>query len=59
MAGWQDNDVITQFDGVTVTTQDELLTRNRYNRADDEVPLTVLRSNSTIEMVPTMGRFQQ
>jgi S1-C subfamily serine protease len=59
MAGGQVNDVITQVDGVTVTTQDELLTRIRFYRADDEVPLTVLRSNSTIELVPTMGRFQQ
>ncbi|HEY5889281.1 MAG TPA: trypsin-like peptidase domain-containing protein [Acidimicrobiia bacterium] len=59
MAGGQINDVITQVDGVTVTTQDELLTRIRFYRADDEVPLTVLRGSSTIELVPIMGRLQQ
>jgi S1-C subfamily serine protease len=58
-AGGQINDVITEVDGVTVTTQDELLTRIRFYRADDVIPLTVLRADSTIELITTMGRLLQ
>lgn len=57
-AGGQVNDVITRVGGVEVTTQDDLLTQIRFYRAGDEVPITVLRADSTLELNTTMGRLE-
>lgn len=56
-AGGLVNDVITRVDGDPVTTQDELLTKLRFLRAGDEVPITVLRADQVIELSTTMGRL--
>jgi serine protease Do len=58
LSGGQVNDVITAVGGVPVATQDALLTQIRFYRAGDQVPITVLRADSAVELDTTMGRLQ-
>lgn len=57
-AGGQINDVITSVGGSPVTTQDELLTRLRFLRAEDMVAITVLRADAELELNATMGLLE-
>lgn len=57
-AGGKINDVITRVGEVDITTQDDLLTQIRFYRAGDEVPITVLRADSTLVLDTTMGRLE-
>jgi S1-C subfamily serine protease len=54
-AGGQVNDVITALDGVEITTMDTLLTQLRTRRAGEDVTLAVTRSDSTVDLIITLG----
>jgi S1-C subfamily serine protease len=54
-AGGQVNDVITALDGVQITTMDTLLTQLRTRRAGEDVTLAVTRSDSTVDLIITLG----
>jgi S1-C subfamily serine protease len=54
-AGGQVNDVITALDGVQITTMDTLLTQLRTRRAGEDVTLAVTRSESTVDLIITLG----
>lgn len=54
-AGGQINDVILEVDGVQVRSIDSLLARLRHYRADDVVPLRILRGDAETTLEVTMG----
>ena len=56
-AGGQINDVITAMDGQTIVTRDQLLTNLRMYRADEDVTFGILRSDSELDLVVTLGRL--
>ncbi len=55
VAGGQINDVILEVDGVQVRTIDSLLARLRHYRAEDVVPLRILRADAETTLDVTMG----
>jgi putative serine protease PepD len=57
-AGGQINDVIVAIDGVEVTTIDGLLSRLRRHRADEVVPIRILRGDGERTLEVTMGLFE-
>jgi putative serine protease PepD len=54
-AGGQINDVIVEVDGHPVKTIDSLLSRLRRYRADDDIPVRILRSDDQTTLDVTMG----
>jgi S1-C subfamily serine protease len=54
-AGGQINDVIVEVDGHPVRTLDSLLSRLRHYRADDTIPVRILRSDDETTLDVTMG----
>jgi S1-C subfamily serine protease len=55
-AGGRINDVIVEVDGQPVNTFDSLRSRLRRYRADDTVPVRILRSDDETTLDVTMGR---
>ena len=56
-AGGQVNDVIVAIDGYTVTSIDGLLSRLRRLRADQVVPIRMLRGDAEETLDVTLGRL--
>jgi S1-C subfamily serine protease len=54
-AGGQVNDVITDLDGVPITTMDTLLTILRSRRAGEDVTVAVTRSDSSVDLTISLG----
>jgi S1-C subfamily serine protease len=54
-AGGQINDVIVEVDGHPVRTLDSLLSRLRHHRADDTLPVRILRGDDGTTLDVTMG----
>ncbi|MGH8913525.1 MAG: S1C family serine protease [Acidimicrobiia bacterium] len=56
--GGQINDVITTLDGTPITTMEELLTLLRTKRSGEEVSIAVLRADSEVDLMITLGTLQ-
>jgi S1-C subfamily serine protease len=54
-AGGQINDVVVEVDGHPVRTIDSLLSRLRRHRADDTIPVRILRGDDETTLDVTMG----
>jgi putative serine protease PepD len=58
VGGGQINDVITDLDGVPITTMDGLLTVMRAKRSGDEVTISVSRSEADLDLEITLGTLE-
>ncbi len=54
-AGLRKGDIVTQADGKTINTFDDILTYVAFKRPGDKVKLTVLRGSSQTEVTVTLG----
>jgi putative serine protease PepD len=58
LGGGQINDVITDLDGVPITTMDGLLTVMRAKRSGEEVTISVSRTDADLDLAVTLGTLE-
>jgi serine protease Do len=59
LAGLQDNDLVTRFDGKEITNFRELSEEINRTRPDDRVILEVMRDKEVLRLEVVVGRWQE